>query len=231
MSTRRPGSEPHTFDAQPETAPDVTVPTKAPPPPALPRRPATGLMALDVSIPPPAAPPRHREGSAAIALDALMREHGVDVDDEPEERTAITAMSAPPDDEPEEPTAITTTPAPRLPLPRTTTPIQHRPASGAIALDELMRQNGVPLPRTKTPVLSRPGSGAIALDELMRESGVERPAPSPTSPSPSSPALVEPDPFEAAPTIVGALPEGPGPSAWDEAAPTEVLSLPPRSKT
>jgi len=173
-------------------------------------------MALDVAIPPPAAPPRHREGSAAIALDALLREHGVDVD-EPEERTAITttAPRAPDEvgEEPEEPTAITTAPPQR--------PATSVQGSGAIALDELMRQSGVSLPSTATPVMSRPGSGAIALDELMRQSGVERPAP---------PAPAEPDPFEAAATIVGALPDNAGPSAWDEAAPTEVLTLPPRNE-
>jgi hypothetical protein len=217
MATRRPGTEPNTFDATPETSPDVTVPAKAPPPPALPRRPATGLMALDVSIPATPAPPRHREGSAAIALGALMREHGVEAD-EPEERTAITTSApTPPADDPleglDEPTAIST-----IPGPPAAAPVQHRPGSGAIALDELMRQNGVPLPRTATPVMSRPGSAAMALGDLMREHGVERPLP------PSA----EPDPFEAAPTIVGALPDAEGPSAWDEAAPTEVLTLPPR---
>ena len=70
MSTRRPGSDPSAFEAQPSTVSDTTVPMKAPPPPALPRRPATGVMALDVAMPPSAVPPRHREGSAAIALGA-----------------------------------------------------------------------------------------------------------------------------------------------------------------
>ena len=172
-------------------------------------------MALDVAMPPSAIPPRHREGSAAIALGALMRDNGIDVD-EPEERTAITSIPHPSDqpvaEDPEEAAAGSTAPPQRAPG-----HVQYRPGSGAIALDALMRDHSVRRPETTTPVMARAASGAIALDELMRTSGVDRP---------ESPAA--PDPFEAAATIVGALPDGAEPSAWDAAAPTEVITLPPR---
>jgi hypothetical protein len=215
MSTRRHGSDPSAFEAQPSTVSDTTVPMKAPPPPALPRRPATGVMALDVAMPPSAVPPRHREGSAAIALGALMRDNGVDVD-EPEERTAITSAPRPSDQpvagEPGGATAVTT--APPQPAPSS---VQYRPGSGAIALDALMREHSVRRPEPTTPVMARAASGAIPLDELMRRNGVD--------PS-ESPAV--PDPFGAAATIVGTLPDGAEPSAWDAEAPTEVITLPPR---
>jgi hypothetical protein len=98
--------------------------------------------------------------------------------------------------------------------------VHHRPGSGAIALDELMRQSGLdPLPRTRTPIQSRPGSGAIALNALLRQSGVERPLP---------PA--EPDPFEAAATVVADAPDVASRAAWDDDAPTDVLTLPPRDE-
>ena len=106
-------------------------------------------------------------------------------------------------DESEERTAITSTPPP-----------SDQP--GARDPEEATAVSTAPPPRAPGNVQYRPGSGAIALDALMRTSGVDRSEPSAT-----------PDPFEAAATIVGALPVGPEPSAWDEEAPTDVITLPP----
>lgn len=155
MSIRRPGPETQPFDAQPETATDVTAPVPAPLPP--PRR-----------APLVAAP---------------------DEPDEPDEPTTITTTAPMPADAPivddiDAPTAISTVPSP---------------------------------PGTPAPVHHRPGSGAIALDALLRQSGVERPLPP-----------GEPDPFEAAATVVADAPDAASRAAWDDDAPTDVLTLPPR---